>query len=127
MKQPVILKRNANLVPFNDAQLATWEEAMKLVGVINGSGIFQQAGLFILPQDPKHVHSGAYIPSWVSGPGGFQEPVNGNQFFIHFRYNNGMKGMNAGLVREKFRSFPNSPAYVLGTLLTEVQQGARTA
>ncbi len=114
-------------VPFNPAQLATWEEAMKLVALINGSQLFQSAGLFIIPQDPKHLHSGAYIPSWVSGPGGFQEPVNGNQYFIHFRYNNGMEGMNAGLVREKFKSFPNSPTYVLGTLLVEVQQGARTA
>jgi len=114
-------------VSFNPAQLATWAEAMGLVKIINGSGLFQSSSLFILPQDPNHVHSGAYIPSWVSGPGGFQEPVNGNQYFIHFRYSNGMEGMNAGLVREKFKSFPNSPAYVLSTLWTEVQQGARTA
>jgi len=113
-------------VPFNPAQLATWAEAMQLVKVINGSQLFQAAGLFVLPQDPQHKNSGAYIPYWVSGPGGFQEPVNGNQFFIHFRYSNGMQGMNAGLVREKFRSFPNSPVYVLGTLLAEVQQGARS-
>ena len=108
-------------VPFNPAQLATWAEATALVKLINASAQFQAAGLFILPQDPLHVHSGAFIPSWVSGPGGFQEPVNGNQYFIHFRYNNGFEGMNAGLVREKFRSFPLSPAYVIGTLLAEVQ------
>jgi hypothetical protein len=111
-------------VPFNPAQLATWAEAMALVKVINGSAQFQAAGLFILPQDPAHIHSGAYIPSWVSGPGGFQEPVNRNQYFIHFRYSNKFEGMNAGLVREKFASYPDSPAYVLGTLLAEVQQGA---
>jgi hypothetical protein len=112
-------------VPFNLAQLATWQEAMKMVDFINFSQLFQSAGIMIIPQDPTHVHSGAYIPSWVSGPGGFQEPVNGNLYFIHYRYSNGMEGMNAGLVREKFKSFPLSPVYVLGTLLAEVQAGAK--
>ena len=109
---------------FNPAQLATWEEAIKLVDVINFSQLFQSAGVMILPQDPNHVHSGAYIPSWVGGPGGFQEPVNGNQYFIHFRFSNGFQGMNCGLVREKFKSFPLSPVYVLGTLLKEAQSGS---
>jgi len=121
-----LAKQSEKSVPFNPAQLATWAEAMKLVSVINGSQQFQAAELFILPQDPNHIRSGAYIPSWVSGPGGFQEPVNGNQYFIHFRFNNKFEGMNAGLVREKFKSYPSSPTYVIGTLLAEVQQGANT-
>jgi hypothetical protein len=113
-------------VPFNPAQLATWAEAMALVKVINASPQFTSAGISILPQDPTHQHSGAYLPPWDPGPHGDPEPHIGDAFWIHFRYSNKFEGMNAGLVREKFRSFPNSPDYVLGQLLIEVQQGART-
>ncbi len=111
---------------FNPAQLSTWAGAMALVKVINGSNQFQSAGISILPQDPTHQHSGAYLPPWDPGPHGDPEPHIGDAFWIHFRYSNGMEGMNAGLVREKFRSFPNSPDYVLGQLLIEVQAGARS-
>jgi hypothetical protein len=113
-------------VPFNDAQLSTWADAIKFAKIINGSPLFLSAGIQILPQDPNHQHSGTYIPSWVSGPGGFQEPVDGNKFFIHYRFTNNFEGMNSGLVQDKFSRFPLSPAYVLGQLLKEVQQGART-
>jgi hypothetical protein len=110
-------------VSFNPNQLSTWAQATQLAKLINASVPFQATGLSIIPQDPKGKHSGVYIPSWVGGPGGFQEPSIGNAFFIHFRFSNGFEGMNAGLVRTKFQSYPNSPLYVLGTLLAEVQQG----
>ncbi len=113
-------------VPFNPAEICTWAKAMALANRINMSPQFQQAGIHILPRTQNMDTSGVYIPSWVSGPGGFQEPQNGNEFFLHFRFSNGFEGMNCGLVREKFASYPLSPAYVLGTLLLEVQQGART-
>lgn len=99
---------------------------MRMVGVINKSAPFLSAGISILPQDPKHLHSGAYIPSWTAGPHGDPEPQIGDSFFIHYRFSNGMEGMNAGLVQDKFRRFPMSPLYVIGTLLVEVQQGARS-
>lgn len=111
-------------VTFNDAQLSTWENAIKYAKLINTSPQFLAAGVQILPQDPAHIHSGAYIPSWLSGPGGFQEPIDGDKFFIHYRFNNGFEGMNAGLVQDKFRRFPSSPAYVLSQLLKEAQEGA---
>ena len=38
------------LVPFNPAQLSTWAQAMQLVSLINGSQLFQSAGVSIIPQ-----------------------------------------------------------------------------
>jgi hypothetical protein len=120
------VKLFALAVPFNPAQLATWAEAIALANLINTSSTFKAAGVFILPQDPTHQHSGAYIPLWVGGPHGDPPPQIGNAYWIHFRFTNGMEGMNAGLVRQKFLAYPLSPLYVLGELLKEVQQGART-
>ena len=113
-------------VLFNDAQLSTWKKAMLIAQRINGSPQFKQAGIQILPRTQDMNTSGVYIPTWVSGPGGFQEPVDGNKFFLHYRYSNGMEGMNCGLVQDKFSRFPDAPGYVLDQLLKEVQQGART-
>jgi hypothetical protein len=113
-------------VPFNPAQICTWAKAMALAHRIHTSAQFQGAGIHVLPRTQNMDTSGVYIPTWVAGPGGFGEPQNGNEFFLHFRYSNGMEGMNCGLVREKFASFPLSPEYVLGQLLIEVQAGAKS-
>lgn len=118
-------KRKHASASFNLAQLATWAEATVLARTINASAPFQAAGISILAQHPPT--SGIYIPSWVGGPGGFPVPHIGDATFLHFRFSNGFEGMNAGLVREKFKSYPLSPLYVLGTLLAEVQQGAQSA
>jgi hypothetical protein len=119
------IKTRATAAPFNPAQLATWAEATVLARTINTSAPFKAAGISILPQNPPR--SGIYIPSWVGGPGGFPIPHIGDATFLHFRFSNGFEGMNVGLVREKFKSFPLSPLYVLGQLLLEVQSGARSA
>ncbi len=113
-------------VPFNPAQLATWPEAIAMVKRINESKQFQAVGLSILPQDPAHRHSGAYLPPWDPGPHGDPEPHIGDSYWIHYRFTNGMEGMNAGLVREKFKSFPQAPDYVLSQLLIEVQRGGKS-
>jgi hypothetical protein len=120
--------KNKSQVAFNPAQLSTWAEATRLAAILSKSAAFQAAGISILPQKPTTdpSQSGVYIPTWVGGPGGFQEPSIGNVFFIHFRWSNGMEGMNAGLVRDKFGRFPLSPLYVIGQILEEVQAGART-
>jgi len=112
---------------FNPAQLATWAEAIALRKTINYSPVFYTKGLQILPWwgNVTTATSGIYVPIWVPGPHGDPEPNSGNSFFLHFRFSNGFEGMNVGLVREKFASFPLSPLYVLGTLLAEVQ-GARS-
>lgn len=107
---------------FNPAEVCTWAKAIALGKRINASVEFQQAGIHILPRTQIMSASGIYIPVFV----GNEDPVNGNEFFLHYRFSNGMEGMNAGLVREKFASFPLSPSYVLGQLLKEVEQGART-
>lgn len=114
--------------PFNPAELSTWAEATHYAKIINTSSVFLSAGIQIKPQVPFQPgvpsQSGIYLPPWDAGPHGDPEPQIGNSLWLHYRFNNGMSGMNAGLVREKFLSFPNSPLYVLGQLLIEVQQGA---
>lgn len=110
---------------FNPAQLATWAEATMLARMINVSAPFQAAGISILPQDPQGKHSGIYIPTWVGGPGGFPIPHIGDATFLHFRFSNSFEGMNVGLAKDKFSRYPNSPLYVLGELLKEVQSGVK--
>ncbi len=123
--KPIVKKLLAPLsVSFNPAQLATWAEATYWAKIINGSAAFRQVGIFILPQNPPH--SGIYLPPWDSGPHGDPEPQIGNSFWLHYRFSNNFEGMNAGLVRQKFLAYPTSPLYVVGTLLVEVQQGARS-
>lgn len=107
---------------FNKEQLASWGEATRIADRLNKSQAFRQAGITVKPQNPPN--SGIYRPVWLSGPGGFPEPHGDGTYSLHFRFSNGMEGMNVGLVREKFDKYPTSPLYVIGTLLTEVQQGA---
>jgi hypothetical protein len=117
------IKSAATVPVFNPAQLATWAEATVLARTINSSAPFLAVGIQILPQNPPN--SGIYIPLWVGGPGGFPIPHIGDSTFLHFRFSNGFQGMNVGLVREKFKSYPMSPLYVSGQILLEVMAGAR--
>jgi hypothetical protein len=116
-------------VAFNPAQLSTWAEATHWASMLSKSPAFQVAGISIQPQlvnnpSPSETHhSGIYIPTWTFGPGA-PIPHGDGTFWLHYFWSNGMQGMNAGLVREKFRSFPASPLYVIGQLLLEVQAGA---
>jgi hypothetical protein len=116
-------------VAFNPAQLSTWAEATHWAAVLSKSVAFQAVGISIKPQivNPQPTllnHSGVYIPVWVGGPGGFPIPHGDGTFWLHYFWSNGMQGMNAGLVREKFKSFPSSPLYVVGQILNEVLAGA---
>ena len=116
-------------VAFNPAQLSSWAEATHWAQVLSNSPAFQAAGISIQPQiannpNPSETHhSGIYIPTWTFGPGA-PIPHGDGTCWLHYYWSNGMQGMNAGLVREKFKSFPNSPLYVIGQLLNEVQAGA---
>ncbi len=113
---------------FNPAELATWDEARTLRKLLNYSPIFYTKGLQCLPWwgSVTNDTSGIYIPPWTPGPHGDPEPNSGQSMFLHFRFSNGMEGMNVGLVREFFGRYPTSPLYVLSQLAIEVQQGART-
>lgn len=113
---------------FNPAELSTWQEATKWAKLLSNSPAFQSAGISIMPQlannpNPTETnHSGIYIPTWTFGPGA-PIPHGDGTFWLHYFWSNGMQGMNAGLVREKFKSFPNSPLYVIDQLLIEVKAG----
>jgi hypothetical protein len=130
----------ANQVPktsFNPAQLATYVEARQIAMLLTAAGI----GGGVRPGDDEHGEvevlnpnmpwlpsvrqiPGIYVPYWLAGPGGFEEPFSNDgvtkKFWLHFRFRNGMEGVNVGLVRELFLSYPKSPAYVLNTLSHEV-------
>lgn len=121
---------------FNAAQLATYSEARALRDYLNSTQQF--AANPILPGDdesnsapvpnpnfpwlPPTVafpRAGIYLPTWTPGPHADPEPNADAALFLHFRYANGKEGLNVGLAREKFKSFPNSPSYVLDYLATE--------
>ncbi len=120
---------------FNPAELATYEEARQLRTFLNSTQAFKNNP--ILPGDdeaaappvanpnfpwlpPLTPQVGIYLPSWVSGPHADPEPAIGTSYFLHFRMSNGHLGFNVGLCREKFRSFPNSPDYVVSELAKEM-------
>jgi hypothetical protein len=112
-----------NQVPFNTAQLATWDQARQYAKTLSSGPIVVGGGVHVENHDPKV--SGIYIPSWDGGPGGFAEPfyvdpkTGVKSLFLHYRFNNGASGMNVGLIMDKFKRYPNSPVYVLGALAQE--------
>jgi hypothetical protein len=114
-----------NQVPFNMAQLATWEDARKFANILSAGPIVVGGGVSPEASDPDK--SGIYIPLWVGGPAGFAEPnytdpQSGKKyFFLHYRFRNGAQGMNVGLIMDKFSRYPMSPAYVMGALAAEAQ------
>ena len=112
-----------NQVLFNTNQLATWEQARDYANRLSAGPIVVGAG--VKPETGDPDTSGIYLPSWVGGPGGFAEPnftdplTGAKYFFLHYRFRNGAHGMNVGLIMDKFRPYPNSPAYVMSALGAE--------
>ena len=112
-----------NQVLFNTNQLATWEQARDYANRLSAGPIVVGAG--VKPETGDPDTSGIYLPSWVGGPGGFAEPnftdplTGAKYFFLHYRFRNGAHGMNVGLIMDKFRRYPNSPAYVMSALGAE--------
>lgn len=110
------------MAKFNRNQLSTWEDARATARLISDGPITVGGGV---KPETKVGLSGIYIPEWFGGPAAFEEPqdvdeVTGKQYwFIHFRFNNGAEGMNAGLIADQFRRYPNSPGFVLGRLAEE--------
>lgn len=108
--------------PFNPDQLATWADATLWAKRINESQPFIAAGITIPKQDPPN--SGIYLPPWNPGPGGFPEPSGpGGLVWLHYRFSNGMSGVNVGLVIAEFKRYPSAPLYVYEWLLQQVQAG----
>ena len=112
-----------NQTPFNIAQLATWEQARDCAAKLS-TGPFV-VGRGVKPETANPATSGIYIPEWLPGPAAFPEPhffdpqTGLKYYFLHFRFQNGGEGMNAGLVMDRFRRYPNSPLYVLSQLVAE--------
>ncbi len=117
-----------NQVLFNTNQLATWEQARDYANRLSAGPILVGAG--VKPETSDPASSGIYLPEWVGGPGGFAEPnftdpqTGAKYFFLHYRFRNGAHGMNVGLIMDKFRRYPNSPAYVMSTLGAEADSMA---
>jgi hypothetical protein len=111
---------------FNLAQLATWEDARECAHRLTVGPI--AVGWGVLPETNDAKTSGIYVPDWLGGPTGFPAPhynddATGKKYlFLHFRFRNGAQGMNVGLIMDKFRRYPNSPAYVLEALGREAEQ-----
>ena len=57
---------NINQVPFNMAQLATWEDARHYANILSAGPIMVGQGVSPETSDPGT--SGIYIPVWVGGP-----------------------------------------------------------
>ncbi len=122
---------------FNPAQLASYDEARALRSLLNATPQF--ANNQILPGDDEiptpalapdpnfpwlpvavPAKPGIYIPEWSNVPGAGPAPNEGNKYWLHYRCQNGKEGFNVGLCREKFRSYPNSPNYVVDQLAAEM-------
>jgi hypothetical protein len=97
-------------VSFNPNQLATWKQARELKSRINSSRPFKNVGISV---------TDIFIPEWVGGPGGFQEPQAGGTYWLHFNFSNGSVN-NVGLILTEFGIYPESPGYVFTWLLTQV-------
>lgn len=118
-------KKVAGPTPFNPAQLATWPQAEKLATRITNyrktTGTFMGGGVMPITTDP--ATSGIYIPNWISGPGGFEEPgdVAEGLFYLHFRFANGVSGINVGLILDKAKRYNGNWDYVLMSLNADLQ------
>ena len=114
---------------FNPAQLATWEKARELAARLSEGPLVVGDGVLPETSDPKT--SGIYTPEWLGGPGQFPEPSGVDEttgeklYFLHYRFRNGAEGMNVGLIADRFRRYPTSPAYVLRSLAEEAAMLAK--
>jgi hypothetical protein len=108
---------------FNIAQLATWEQAREMATKLGAGPIVVGGG--VKPETANAATSGIYRPDWLPGPGAFPEPHFFDQqtglkyYFLHYRFKNGVEGMNVGLIMDKFKRYPFSPLYVLSVLAAE--------
>jgi hypothetical protein len=112
--------------PFNPEQLSTWKDATVLASKINRRNI----GGGVRPQTGSPDRSGIYIPRWVSGPGGFQQPINGNNYHLHFRFANGAEGINVALALAalaRYNYHPNSWAKFAEEVATNARNEAAVA
>ena len=109
---------------FNSAELTTLQEAVDFRKRLNYAPSFYKRALQILPWwgEVDNRTSGIFIPLWEGGPGGFEIPNDGLSHWYHYRFSNGFEGMNAGLVRDRFARYPNSPLYVIEQIALEVQE-----
>ena len=100
-----------------------WDQAREIARRLSQGPIVVGGGVKPETDDPNT--SGIYIPGWEAGPGGFPAPhyfdeENGKKYyFLHFRFKNGAAGMNVGLIIDRFKRYPTSPAYVLESLAAE--------
>jgi hypothetical protein len=117
-----VVKENHLTNPYNLAQLATLDQARECARKLSSGPIVVGAG--VKPETNDRLTSGIYRPLWEQQPFS-QEPywknpeTGAEYFFLHFRFLNGAEGMNAGLIMDKFKRYPNSPMYVLGALAAE--------
>lgn len=105
---------------FNPAQLATWEQAKTLAASIES---FREAtgaamGGGVRPVSNDLLNSGIYVPTWDGGPQGFPEPSDPskNAYWLHFRFVNGVSGINVGLILDKLARYGGNVMYVFMSL-----------
>lgn len=136
-----IFQMEARKVPaFNRSQLAKLSAVRALVATINTTRLYDGTilgggvapvvlaeGSNLNEQIPDFDvnRSGIFKPLWLPGPGAFAEPHfdDGSgelELAWLLRFRNGAHGMNAGLIFDKFKRFPNAPAYVLNYFKEEV-------
>lgn len=71
---------------------------------------------------PVEIEIGIYIPSWDNQGG--PQPSDGDSYWLCYRMENGVDGLNVGLWRTKFQKYPNNPQYVLDELAKDAQNPA---
>lgn len=114
---------------FNRSQLITYEGALDLAFIINHTPLYDGTilGGGIKPVLADQSKSGVYRLKWEGGPLSFPEPQYLNpetglvEYAYLFRFNNGAEGVNAGLVQDKFKRYPMSPAYVINSFRAEIE------
>jgi hypothetical protein len=122
---PAPIKAAATTWTFNPAQLATWDDARVLVVRMNNfrqkTGALLGGG--VVPETTDANTSGIYVPSWTGGPGGFPEPndVENLKYWLHFRFANGVSGVNVGLILDKLARYGNNEMYVFSSLANDLQ------
>lgn len=120
---------------FNLAQLATLDQAKELAAQINATKFANgtpegvQIGGGILPYSETNAQSGIYLPDWLtntgSEPPSETNPEGQREFYYHFRFRNGVEGVNVGLILDMLQRHWTAPMYVLKLVFDEVESLAR--
>jgi hypothetical protein len=109
---------------FNPAELATWQQAkdlaLQMANFTQTTGTYLGGGVVAVTSDP--ATSGIYVPSWSGGPGGFPEPSDPStdSFWLHFRFANGVSGINVGLILDRLKRYNNNVMYVFSSLAADL-------